>query len=288
MNVSDRRPTFDEAEGARYGFGENWKQYLALLDERRIVDAERSLSEWLGRPRLDGVTWLDIGSGSGLFSLAARRLGARVVSFDFDSGSVWCTAELRRRYFPNDADWTVHQGSVLDRDFMASLPEFDIVYSWGVLHHTGQMFSAIENAAAKVRSGGLFYLALYRKTILCPVWKVEKRFYSSAPERVRSWLRAAWIAKTRLAFRLKGRDFDSMVAEGSRAIGRGMDYVRDVDDWLGGYPYESITPPACREFLGGLGFSLVRERALTQGISIATSSGCDEWLFKLDRGARGE
>jgi 2-polyprenyl-6-hydroxyphenyl methylase/3-demethylubiquinone-9 3-methyltransferase len=269
---------------ARYGFGDNWKKYLSLLDDRRIEQAERSLSEMLGRRRFDGLTWLDVGSGSGLFSLAARRLGARVVSFDFDPSSVWCTAELRRRYYRNDTDWTVLQGSVLDPEFMAALPDFDVVYSWGVLHHTGQMHRAIANAAHRVRPGGSFYVALYRKTIFCPAWRAEKRLYSRAPEGVRALLRAAWIGKTRLSFFVKRRDFEAMVAEYGEAGGRGMDYERDVDDWMGGYPYESITPRECRDLMRDLGFSLVTERALTQGISFATSSGCDEWVFRREPG----
>jgi 2-polyprenyl-6-hydroxyphenyl methylase/3-demethylubiquinone-9 3-methyltransferase len=164
---------------------------------------------------------------------------------------------------------------------MARLPEADIVYAWGVLHHTGDMYEAITNAAAKVRPGGLFFLALYRKTILCRAWKIEKRFYSGASDRTRAIIRAAWIAKTRLAFLLKRKDFDGMVA--SYEAGRAMDYYRDMDDWLGGFPYESITPPECRAFLGALGFSLIKERVLTDGVSIAISSGCDEWVFRRER-----
>ncbi len=282
--VAAGSPAEDEiARGARYGFGANWREYLERLDETRIEQAVQSLSETLNRPSLDGKLWLDIGSGSGLFSLAARRLGARVVSFDYDPSSVWCTKELRRRNDPEDPDWTVLQGSVLDSAFMTGLPEADIVYSWGVLHHTGNMYEAIRRAAAKVRSGGLFFLALYRKTILCPAWKIEKRFYSGASERVRGLIRAAWVGKTRLSFRLKGRDFDAMVAGYGLGGGRGMDYYRDIDDWLGGYPYESITPKECRSALGELGFSLVTERASTQGVAIAMSSGCDEWVFRRDR-----
>jgi len=69
--------------------------------------------EW---PSLEVKTFLDIGSGSGLFSLAARRLGARVHSFDFDNDSVACTAELKRRYFLGDGEWTINQASVLDKE----------------------------------------------------------------------------------------------------------------------------------------------------------------------------
>ncbi|HEX3100185.1 MAG TPA: class I SAM-dependent methyltransferase, partial [Pyrinomonadaceae bacterium] len=121
------------ASGERFEFGKNWSAFLSVLDDERIATAEASLKEMLECDTLAGKTFLDIGSGSGLFSLAARRLGAKVHSFDFDSNSYACTKELRRRYFANDDDWTVEQGSALDREYVESLGKFDIVYSWGVL-----------------------------------------------------------------------------------------------------------------------------------------------------------
>src|SRR5438874_10370928 len=134
------------ASGERFEFGRNWSAFLVVLDEERIAKAEDSLREMLEMDSLEGKTFLDIGSGSGLFSLAARRLGAKVHSFDFDSNSFACTQELRNRYFAGDPDWSVEQGSALDADYVASVGKFDIVYSWGVLHHTGRMWRALENA----------------------------------------------------------------------------------------------------------------------------------------------
>jgi len=123
--------------GQRFAFGENWRRFLESLSEERILEAERSLREMLELPSLAGLSFLDVGCGSGLFSLAARRLGARVHSFDYDPASAACAAELRRRYFPGDDTWTVEEGSVLDPPFLASLGTFDVVYSWGVLHQAG-------------------------------------------------------------------------------------------------------------------------------------------------------
>jgi 2-polyprenyl-6-hydroxyphenyl methylase/3-demethylubiquinone-9 3-methyltransferase len=135
------------ASGQRFAFGENWRRFLEVLTDERIRDAEQSLRTMLEAADLRGRTFLDIGSGSGLFSLAARRLGARVHSFDFDPKSVACTQELRRRYFPDDPEWRIEQGSVLDPAFVRSRGQFDVVYSWGVLRHTGDMWKAIEHAA---------------------------------------------------------------------------------------------------------------------------------------------
>src|SRR5438128_6035457 len=106
------------ASGERFEFGRNWSAFLSVLDEDRIAKAEESLKQMLEVENLAGKTFLDIGSGSGLFSLAARRLGARVHSFDFDSNSFACTQELRSRYFGGDADWRVEQGSALDAEYV--------------------------------------------------------------------------------------------------------------------------------------------------------------------------
>ncbi len=138
--------------GERFEFGRNWSLFLKTLNEERISRAEQSLKEMLGTDSLQGKTFLDAGSGSGLFSLAARRLGARVHSLDYDPFSVSSTAELRRRY-SDPTLWTVEQASVLDEDHMNGLGQFDIVYSWGVLHHTGSMWSALENVSRLVKPG---------------------------------------------------------------------------------------------------------------------------------------
>jgi 2-polyprenyl-3-methyl-5-hydroxy-6-metoxy-1,4-benzoquinol methylase len=138
------------ADGQRFAFGRNWSRFLELLDERRIAEAEASLCAMLGVTDLHDRRFLDIGCGSGLFSLAARRLGAEVRSFDFDRQSVACAAELRRRYLPDDAGWRIEPGSVLDPEFMGALGTYDVVYSWGVLHHTGAMWIALERALARV------------------------------------------------------------------------------------------------------------------------------------------
>jgi len=149
------------AAGERFEFGKNWARFLKSLNEDRVVKAQRSLENMLETGSLTGKTFLDIGSGSGLFSLAARRMKARVHSFDYDPQSVNCTRELKRKYFPDDADWQVEQGSVLDEGYLRGLGEFAVVYSWGVLHHTGKMWQALENAGHLVAPGGTLFISIY-------------------------------------------------------------------------------------------------------------------------------
>ncbi len=265
---------------ARYSFGENWRDYSAHLDEGRINEAEKSLQTLLALERLDGLRFIDIGSGSGLFSLAARRLGARVCSFDYDLVSVECTSALRARFFPDDSQWRVEQGSVLDATYLAKLGTFDVVYSWGVLHHTGAMYDAIRNAAGLVASDKIFAFALYRKTRLCWLWKLEKRWYAGASPAARRVADSIYISLMRLAFLVSGRDFKSYVAN-YRSI-RGMNYINNVRDWLGGYPYESISPAEVKKFMTSIDFA--HERSDTRPYSTGLfGSGCDEFVYRRVR-----
>lgn len=263
------------ARGERFEFGANWRSFLRTLDESRIAQAERSLGALLGESDLRGTTFLDIGSGSGLSSLAARRLGARVVSFDYDPQSVGCTLELKRRSFADDPSWRVEAGSALDAEYLASLGQFDVVYSWGVLHHTGAMWRGIELAAGAVAPGGRLALAIYNdQGAWSTRWRRIKRFYCRgriARALVVGTFVPFWVLRGFVADLLWGRNPFRSYRDyrGSR----GMSLWHDWLDWLGGYPFEVAKPEAILEFLLERGFSL---RRLT---TCGGSTGCNEYLF---------
>jgi len=265
-------------ESVRFEFGENWSAFLRLLNESRIKNAEDSLKEMLGTDSLQGKSFLDIGSGSGLFSLAAKNLGANVISFDFDEISVRCTQYLREKFYPGDDNWQVIGASVLDSAFMDTLPRVDYVYSWGVLHHTGNLLAAMENACKKVAPDGFFYVALYRKTIFDGIWKTFKKMYSHSDKTTQVFFQRLWSFKTRLAFFVKGKSFKKMLWKYNED--RGMDFYRDAHDWLGGYPYETISPTDCHSFFEQRGFILIKQKIYTKGVSWSISGGCNEYLFK--------
>jgi len=160
MNINEQF-TQEVGTGKRYRFGRNWQRYLSVLNESRIGEAEKTLKSKFSINTFAGKQFLDAGSGSGLFSLAARRLGARVTSFDYDPDSVNCTSALREKFYSDSSDWKILQGSVLDKPFLLSLGKFDYVYSWGVLHHSGNLWQSLDNIAMNVAEKGFLFIAIY-------------------------------------------------------------------------------------------------------------------------------
>jgi len=146
-----------------FSFGKNWHNFLESLSEDKIQCAENSLKKMLQVENLTGKRFLDAGCGSGLFSLAALRLGAQeVVSFDIDEDSVACAKYIDKQYGPFP-QWQIKEGSSLDHNFLEKLGKFDVVYSWGVLHHTGNMWDALANITVPVANGGLLLrIAFYQ------------------------------------------------------------------------------------------------------------------------------
>ena len=276
-SVLATRPSSEEEvrQGERFGFGKNWARFLSVVTEEHISAAEGSLRRMLQVQDLTGKRFLDIGSGSGIFSLAARRLGATVHSFDFDPQSVACARELTRRFFAGDSSWSIEQGSVLDPDYIRSLGQFDVVYSWGVLHHTGAMWTALEHAAIPVAPGGKLFIAIYNdQGGASKRWRAVKKLYCSSAlgRAVVCGVAIPWFAGRRFAIDcLKGQNPTAVYKEYKNR--RGMSPMHDWLDWLGGYPFEVAKPEQIFTFYRDRGFQLTN---LTTKGALA---GCNEFVF---------
>jgi len=266
------------SKGERFAFGENWKRFLSTLDASRIQQAEDSLRNMLGVNDLSSKHFLDVGSGSGIFSLAARRLGARVHSFDFDPQSVACTAELKRRFFPDDDQWQIQEGSALDTVYLHSLGTFDVVYSWGVLHHTGKMWQALNNVAPLVKPGGQLFIAIYNDVGWRSVaWRGIKACYNQMPR----FLKTPFVlcvlipgqAKAAIQSGFRGQFGEFVRSWTQYEKNRGMSRWHDAVDWIGGYPYEVASAESLEQFYKGRGFRL--QKAQTPDYKL----GCNELVL---------
>jgi SAM-dependent methyltransferase len=226
----------------RFSFGKNWSDYVdEALNPERIDIAITALKDLLMVEDLHDQTFVDIGSGSGLHSLAALRLGAKqIISFDYDADSVATTARLREQA-GSPANWEVLQGSILD-EALVERYRGSVVYSWGVLHHTGAMWQAIRNAARMVEPGGLFCIAIYNRMDRwrgggsSQTWQKIKRYYVNSP----AWRKRMMIWGYKLHFHLYNllwlrKNSFAMIREQNA---RGMNWHHDVVDWVGGYPFE--------------------------------------------------
>jgi len=276
-----RTPTAAEdiKRGDRFAFGENWVRFLDTLDANRVESATRSLANMLGEQSLRGRSFVDVGCGSGLSSLAAMNLGAaRVHSLDFDPQSVACAQELQRRYFPDDNRWTVEEGSALDLAYLASLGRFDCVYSWGVLHHTGDMWRTISNVCSMVAEGGRLFIAIYAdQGGSSDRWRIVKRSYNRCPSGLQPAFAAIAIAplemRAFLRLALRGRPLRYFKSWSGHERRRGMSHWHDIVDWVGGYPFEVATPEAVFEHVHQAGFELER-------LTTTRGHGCHEFVFR--------
>jgi 2-polyprenyl-3-methyl-5-hydroxy-6-metoxy-1,4-benzoquinol methylase len=250
----------------RFSFGKNWRRFLRYLNEGRIGEAKKSLETMLEINSLSGKSFLDIGCGSGLFSLAAMRLGAdKVHSFDFDPQSVACTRELKQRYFPHADNWCIEEASVLNKQYLVGVGQFDVVYSWGVLHHTGDMWQALDNVLPHVAANGRLFIALYNdQGLISRAWRIVKICYNRGFALrlpvvgiFGTYFVVGWLMKDLFVLRR-----NPLHRYREYKLPRGMSAWTDLLDWLGGYPFEVAKPEEILDFLRAHNFELLRIRTV--------------------------
>jgi len=260
--MTDSKPVFE--------FGKNWASFSELLNPERVDQAQDSLKNLLGTADLRGKTFLDIGCGSGLFSIAAVRMGATVLGIDLDPISIETSQQNAQNWLKDPSKVSFQAASVLDSAQLDKLDYFDIVYSWGVLHHTGNMKQALKNAAKRVKPGGSFIISIYNRHFTSPIWALIKKTYNGLPDfgqRALIWLFtpviffAKWIVTRKNLLEMHGR---------------GMDFMHNVIDWLGGYPYEYASVSEIQTILESLGGNTVRV------IPTQVPTGCNEFVCQME------
>ena len=258
-----------DIEKERFQFGENWSKYLRHLEPDRILEAEKSLLEMFELQEFNNQSFLDAGCGSGLFSLAARNLGARVFSFDSDGGSVRCAEKLKDRFYGNDEKWQIELGSVLNHRFLKEIGKYDLVYCWGVLHHTGAMFEGLQQIVLTVKPQGKIFISIYNNQgVFSRYWSLVKRTYVRYP-----LTRPFFILLHTVYPLLPSLAFKKLRKE---KVPRGMSAWYDLLDWLGGYPFETSTVSYIFDFFKAKGFQLEKIK------TVGGKHGCNEFVFRKD------
>lgn len=262
---------------SRFAFGKNWSDFVNnKLDDKRIEEAKKSIIKMIKLEDLSQYTFLDIGCGSGIFSLAANLLNAKYVySFDYDGEAVKTTKQLRDIYNISESDWKISEGDILNEEWLSGIPNADIVYSWGVLHHTGSMWKAIENAITKVNPNGYLAISIYNHVNTprdsSKMWWRIKKFYNNAPKLIKKMMVYLFIIKIFLSHLKNGRN---PIKEIKRYGERGMDFYHDAKDWVGGFPYEYAYAEEVIHFLKN--FKTYELIYLNQ----KTGNACNEFTFR--------
>jgi len=262
----------------RFQFGNNWVNYLDKLNTEDIEMAKFSMYKFLDEEELKNSTFLDIGSGSGLHSLVASMAGAKVYSFDFDLDSYNATLSLKEKYLPLNENWVVNQGSILDSLFLKNLPKFNIVYSWGVLHHTGEMWNSINNAIELVDNKGYFFIAIYNNQgWKSKFWWHVKFIYNKLPKLTKKpfaiFLGIIFNLINIIKYTILLKPYTAIKPLLNYKHGRGMKISNDIIDWIGGFPYEYATLNKLNIYFNLKGFEIVKFKE-------ANSLGCHEILYK--------
>ena len=256
-----------------FDFGSNWRHYSArALTTSRVEGAREAFSVLTSGIELKSRSFLDVGFGQGLTALCAADAGAAVYCLDVNPRCAEAL-ELTSQYFLPEAKekLTLISGSILSAIDVSQLREksgsgYDVVHSWGVLHHTGDMEKAFANCVGLVKPGGQLIVAIYNRHWSSPLWGCIKRVYCRLPrigQKTMIWLFVPVIYLAKLLVTRR----NPLEKE------RGMDFLVDIVDWVGGYPYEYATVDEVLDLGTKYGLKMLRVAPAR------VPTGCNEFVF---------
>jgi 2-polyprenyl-3-methyl-5-hydroxy-6-metoxy-1,4-benzoquinol methylase len=121
---------------------------------------------------LAGKDVLDVGCGSGIATQMLAEAGARVTAVDLTD---WAVETTRRRLRAFGLEGDVRQEDAERLPFADA--SFDLVFSWGVIHHSSDMDRALAELVRVCRPGGELVLMVYhRRSLFFVVYRGFQRF----------------------------------------------------------------------------------------------------------------
>lgn len=255
-----------------FSFGQNWLEYNQnWLTEEKLNQAKEHFDKLCGGIDFTNKKFLDVGFGQGLTLFLASQKQAQCQGIDIDPKNITAFEVAKKKLGSvekNLAPIQVQVASILDAQFVTQNHEaFDIVYAWGSLHHTGQMYPALKNCLSLLKPGGYFVCAIYNRHWSSGTWHWIKKNYNRSPH----WLKklaigllippiflAKWLVTFKNPLKMK----------------RGMSFYYDVIDWVGGYPYEYASAEEMFAFFKKNSLKKIR----WQKANVPT--GCHEYVFQ--------
>ncbi|HEX2957324.1 MAG TPA: class I SAM-dependent methyltransferase [Chitinispirillaceae bacterium] len=262
----------------QFDFGKNWASFSrSALSTIRIETARNDFNNLFSGIPLKGKTFLDIGFGQGLSLLFANEAGAVTVGNDINPSCYDAINESARFFNLSSITFPLILGSILENTTIENIQRalerkmlFDIVHSWGVLHHTGGMYDALSKAMNLVARGGYFVIAIYNYHYTSLLWRFIKLIYCKSHPCLKKLMITVFYPLIAAAkFAVTGKN--------PFKKDRGMNFYYDVIDWIGGYPYEYASKQKIINYCEEYGFTCIR------CVDADVPTGCNQFVFYKSR-----